>query len=79
MPSELALDQRKHVARDLVCFKLRRLWQKTRPRFAETLAIVAIKIPLTAGGLVALHQHVVFASHPPIKKLHTQTFAIARP
>ena len=54
------------------------LRQFTRSGLAETFTVVMIEIPLTAFGLIAVHQHIVLLSHLAVEKLKQQAFAPVR-
>ena len=41
----------------------------------KRLAVVGIEIPLSACGLITLHQHIVSLTHGTVEKLHAQLFA----
>jgi hypothetical protein len=45
----------------------------------ERLTVVRVVRPLAAGGLLAVHQHVVGAAHPRVELLHAQALALPCP
>jgi hypothetical protein len=68
MIGEARAHQREHIARDRIRLEARARRQCRALR--QALAIVVIKIPLPADGLLALHQEPCFASHLAIEVLH---------
>ena len=70
--------QRHHFTGNVVWLKSAGRWQFARSGFANTAAIVSIKIPLTADGLITLHQDVMFASEFAVEIFKTQAFTALR-
>ena len=71
--------QLQHLARDLVLRKEQRFGQVLRAGLAKSFAVVGVKVPLPAQGLVAVHQHLVLLAHLAVEKLHAQTGRLAGP
>ena len=66
-----------HSLRDRVGFKPQRGWPLKS--FLGWLAVVLIEIPLTALGLIPIHQHVEALAPLPIEELHSELLFAAGP
>ena len=66
-----------HSGGDRIGFKPQRGWPLKS--FRRWLAVVLIEIPLTALGLIPIHQHVEALAPLPIEKLHAELLFAAGP
>jgi len=69
------VDQRQYLARQGVWDKGRAGRQGARTRFAESLAVVWIEVPLPADRIIALHQHAMSLALFAVEILHAQGLA----